>query len=328
MVKPQRDEKKVRLWTSILVAIATGVVMLILISIYKSINDLDKWGQFMSSLGCGVLIAGASLSGGGFLGFLFGIPSITQDPRARIKYNDNLVQISDWLTKIIVGVGLTQLYRIPGKVLQVGEAFQANFGAGDWGRNIAISIICYFFLLGFFMMYFWTKTDYSFIIVDADQEINNKQLNKLTAQNRINAEEEEKKVAEETQTNIPTLPPVMFPEDPQKGRFGGMAERNGRKLSATVTPGPSTSYFSVCLTVESTDAAKPLNSEVIFYLHDSFNPSVYAMKPEEFTKGKAIDDSIQAWGAFTVGVITDDGNTLLELDLAELPDAPKLFRER
>jgi hypothetical protein len=33
-------------------------------------------------------------------------------------------------------------------------------------------------------------------------------------------------------------------------------------------------------------------------------------------------------GAFTVGVAADDGNTRLELDLAQLPDAPEMFRSR
>ena len=35
-----------------------------------------------------------------------------------------------------------------------------------------------------------------------------------------------------------------------------------------------------------------------------------------------------AYGAFTVGAECDGGTTKLELNLAELPDAPQLFKER
>jgi hypothetical protein len=37
---------------------------------------------------------------------------------------------------------------------------------------------------------------------------------------------------------------------------------------------------------------------------------------------------LTAWGAFTVGVLADEGRTKLELDLSELEDAPEDFRSR
>jgi len=37
---------------------------------------------------------------------------------------------------------------------------------------------------------------------------------------------------------------------------------------------------------------------------------------------------VSAWGAFTVGVCADNGSTLLELDLSDVPDAPARFAER
>jgi hypothetical protein len=127
---------------------------------------------------------------------------------------------------------------------------------------------------------------------------------------------------------IPVLPPVTHPEDPQKGRFGGKAENNDRKLSANVTASAIPDFYKVVLTVESTNPQNPLNTDVVFYIHDSFSPSIFTYKPEEFTDGKAIEDEILSYGAFTVGVITDNGKTLLELDLAENESFPKQFRER
>ncbi len=131
-----------------------------------------------------------------------------------------------------------------------------------------------------------------------------------------------------TATVIPSLPAITHPDDPQKGRFGGLPERNDRKLSAKVEHSSFPDFYKVSLTVESTDASNPLDADVIFYIHDSFNPSIFSYTPTEFTNGKAINDEILSYGAFTVGVITDNGNTLLELDLANDDHFPKDFRER
>lgn len=129
---------------------------------------------------------------------------------------------------------------------------------------------------------------------------------------------------------LPQLPPVIHPNDPQKGRFGGKPESNFRRLAAEVTTSAIPNFFHVKLWVESTDPVNhPMTSDVIFYIHDSFSPSVFTYKPNEFTQdGKAMEDDILSFGAFTVGVITDNGKTMLELDLAEQKEFPKSFRER
>jgi hypothetical protein len=128
---------------------------------------------------------------------------------------------------------------------------------------------------------------------------------------------------------FPHLPPVKHPDDPQKGRFGGKAERNGRILKAEVIEADKRGFFQVKIWVESIDPENnPLKTDVIFYIHDSFSPSVFTYKPEEFTNGKAVEEDIISYGAFTVGIITDNGQTMLELDLAEQSTFPKEFRRR
>lgn len=57
-----------------------------------------------------------------------------------------------------------------------------------------------------------------------------------------------------------------------------------------------------------------LKSEIIIeYPHWVFSPSVFTYKPDKFTEGKAIEDEIISFGAFTVGAIIDNGKTMLEL---------------
>ena len=124
---------------------------------------------------------------------------------------------------------------------------------------------------------------------------------------------------------LPDIGPITHPDDPQKGRFGGLAERNFRKLEAKVTPSTSKGFYNVDISVRSTDEVNhPLKEKVIFYIHDSFRPSVYTITP---VNGKAEDNEILSYGAFTVGAVADHGETLLELDLAEDPSFPKEFRE-
>ncbi len=102
---------------------------------------------FLAIVSVGVLLAGASALVGGALGFLFGIPRTLQQeggspsaeanpegaeaggPTHRIDYrvNTNLEQISDWLTKILVGVSLTQISEIrDGLVVRFINTFTNN----------------------------------------------------------------------------------------------------------------------------------------------------------------------------------------------------------
>jgi hypothetical protein len=63
---------------------------------------------------------------------------------------------------------------------------------------------------------------------------------------------------------------------------------------------------------------------VDFYLHPIFAKHRETVLPKN---GMARLELI-VWGSFTVGAVTDDGTTNLELDLAELPGVPEAFRER
>jgi cellulose biosynthesis protein BcsQ len=112
------------------------------------------------------------------------------------------------------------------------------------------------------------------------------------------------------------------PEDPQKGQWGGLTQRNGRTLTATVRQ-LSRDWFEIELEVVGTPL-RPLSGTVDMHLHPTCVPPVQTVEARD---GRA-RLLIRAWGAFTVGVSADAGATLLELDLAQVPDAPALFRER
>jgi hypothetical protein len=114
--------------------------------------------------------------------------------------------------------------------------------------------------------------------------------------------------------------------DPWKGQFGGSNVSGSRHLDAKVAPilgAPD--YFKLTLTVRSSDPAEPLYGAVQFFLHPTFRND----RPIVTVGPNGIAElHLTAWGAFTVGAVADAGRTKLELDLAELPDAPPEFKSR
>ena len=122
--------------------------------------------------GAALLFAMACLAGGGLLGFLFGIPRSHQTEPAEPKpdadantesrengyrANTNLEQISDWLTKILVGVGLTQLGDIPTKIGEIGTFFGPIISPDPNANVLTAAIFVLFTICGFLFGFLWTR---------------------------------------------------------------------------------------------------------------------------------------------------------------------------
>lgn len=117
----------------------------------------------------GMLVAGASLLTGFLTGFIFGVPRVGSDTSSNVQANDNLIEISNWLTKILVGVGLVELSAIPGKLWTLAAHLETglrpaqcagvgpcpDFGTGAQAAGLAI--IVFYFTLGFLWGYIWTR---------------------------------------------------------------------------------------------------------------------------------------------------------------------------
>ncbi|HBB01760.1 MAG: hypothetical protein A2W86_02135 [Bacteroidetes bacterium GWD2_45_23] len=116
-----------------------------------------------------LILSLASLLVGTLFGFLFGIPRLNRnyDPRGdggrTTKYmpNTNLEDVSDWLTKIIIGVTLTQLTKIPGYLQSIADNILANSNCNTMNCNFAgtviTSLLIYFFITGFTSGYYYTR---------------------------------------------------------------------------------------------------------------------------------------------------------------------------
>lgn len=125
-----------------------------------SAKDLLK-SDTVLNLPIACLVALASFATGSLLGFLFGIPKTLQNNSGTSAKNTSLEQISDWLTKIIVGVGLTQLNKLRDHFTQlsenVGAALLANTKLKEEGTIIAGALLLFSVLIGFLVTYLWTR---------------------------------------------------------------------------------------------------------------------------------------------------------------------------
>ena len=157
------------------------------------------YAQEQFNLGIAVLLSGGCVMVGGLLGFLFGIPKalqLRQEPEAvqqrgqedtrsnrpAYRANTNLEEVSDWLTKILVGVGLTQLNSIPSKVVAFGAYFGRPLG-GDalTGERFAAAVLLYFSVTGFLLGYLWTRLFLGGALARADEDALTRVEQKLDA---------------------------------------------------------------------------------------------------------------------------------------------------
>lgn len=128
----------------------------------------------------------AALVVGFFLGFLFGIPRVVQDtdgtpdvdskPKHNYaqRVNTNLEQISDWLTKIIVGVGLVEMKDAPAFMWKVAGQMSRSFSKDGQVDLSTAPIICsgviFFAVLGLLLGYLMTRLYFATAFARADQK--------------------------------------------------------------------------------------------------------------------------------------------------------------
>jgi hypothetical protein len=118
--------------------------------------------------------------------------------------------------------------------------------------------------------------------------------------------------------------PIQFPEDPNKGRFGGAAKYDGHTLNATFSDPERTDWIEIQLVVNVDSSWEPSYSDsAVFFLHPTFNPS----RLKATFRGHQASLTVRASGGFTVGVWLPERRIELECDLAEMPDAPRIIRE-
>lgn len=323
--------------------IIVGSIGIVIYALSASLGSAD-WGAWLRYVGFGLLLASASFASGGLFGFLFGIPKPSPDDKST---NTSLEQISDWLSKILVGAGLAQLTVLPGWAWRVATRLAEGLGGPTGSAGFVLCLAVFLAIAGFVILYLWSRAHLPGILASALQKnqeleaaVEDKQrvlrdteeqqrttrnlLDQVTL--RLGKEGQRLPIRPVTDPELPIrIPPGRIPDDPWKGQFGESAAAHGCRLSAQVRARLDTDeLFDVHLRVESVDEAHPLKGSVVFFLHSTFPDDKILVEVRE---GVA-ELEITSWGAFTVGAMTYDGQALLELDLATLADAPRKFAMR
>ena len=132
------------------------------------------WPQFAK----GLLWAFACLAVGFVLGFLFGIPKVVQRESARTtgdgyhqRVNTNLEEISDWVTKIIVGLSIYQLDKVPERIDVLAVLFASSVHCDEKMRGVFGAAIVFFFVCGFLLGYLVTRLYFQGAFGRADRSV-------------------------------------------------------------------------------------------------------------------------------------------------------------
>jgi len=355
-----RDKKDAGFYV-LLIMMGIGIIAIISISAITSCDNSTCKHSFWPIIGLSIVTALAAAVCGGFLGFLFGIPrslqkkSVDNTSVSSVSYanNTNLEEISDWLTKIIVGVSLTQLPAIKKDFDALTSSVSYGFSSyldSKFSYPYVGAIIVFFAVCGFFAVYLWSRI-YLFEILNrldktiADivaNEVDAKVEDKFALQKqeaKIKLWEERKKefekqrdrvLAAESVENIKQMlaiaqpAPVTVLDDCQKNRWGNTSTANGFEVVAAFSQNVNeTDYYNVTLTVQPVAGNTTELHDVYFFMHDSFFPKIIVTA--SVLNNKAVYDFV-SFEAFTVGVILNGGTSKLEIDLNNLANAPESYK--
>lgn len=129
------------LWRTALCAAAA----ILAVGLYAGANSSSFW----RTVGLAAVTALAAFWSVGLVGFLFGLP-----PAEEGVSNQSLSQVSDWLTKIILGATLVQLRAIGSFIWDVGTQLGSTAKLAA-GAELFTALIVASGATGFVFFYFW-----------------------------------------------------------------------------------------------------------------------------------------------------------------------------
>lgn len=341
---PDSDNKKADFGLSTIGrSMVIGVIAILFVAWFMHQKD-----GFLPVLGLSLIIALAAVMAGGFLGFLFGIPKSQQRTDSKgedFQNNTNLEQISDWLTKIIVGVSLIELAKIEKRLIaltkELADGFK-DYMTIDFAQTYAGSILAFYAVCGFLFMYIWCMLYYLPLLnnklaqkikeVESNSELQiiRKKIDDFYKQRgrilNLESAEQLRGVIEMAKPE-----PVKWLDDCQKDRWGRLSERDGYKLEAQFNPNTADTGESYLVTLrviytnqqQIPPPPRVMVQNIYFFLHDSYYPE--CIKSEQFINGVA-EIQIASYEAFTVGAFLPGPNLKLELDLNLCQDTPEEYK--
>ena len=303
-----------------------------------------------------LMVGTAALAVGALFGFLFGIPRgpveaepATAAPPTDYRPSNSLEQVSEWLTKILVGAGLVQLSQIKTALNSLGGAITGSLSVPPPGTGLVSQLVAVVFVVyGFLISFLWTRLYYSQLQTIFDRNL------RVALVTEIKKKEQYRALASDLATGAITTPstpatetkefradvselsgwppevrkkleefqtaPVNWNDDTAARVFRVTTNLANGKVLEAQCDGDLRRSVAITLRVRSTTST-PLEHPVTFCLHPSFSKPVIEVLPT----GDRAETKIVAGEWFTVVAILDNGHTLLAFDLRRMTDAPAWF---
>jgi hypothetical protein len=150
--------------------------------------------------GVASMVAASSMLAGAFFGFIFGVPRTLQkvgeeesdtakkgETKSSYRPNTNLEQISDWLTKILVGAGLTQIAALRKWLGDVATSLAPGFGTSADAPVFATVTVLSYLLNGFLIGYLWTRLYLAGALQEEDAQSLAREIKEIREQSDLDA---------------------------------------------------------------------------------------------------------------------------------------------
>lgn len=172
----QRDQAATLLKRGLVMPLVLGVLAIVLFARSRA--------GVTTVMGTAVLVSMAALASGLLVGFLFGIPRSRQagattgdeddngDGSLGFVPNTNLEQVSDWLTKILLGATLTQLGSISDGLGRLVDTVGDAWGPDDTMADVfAGALLLYFAVFGFLAGWLLTRAFLAWALSTIDRNM-------------------------------------------------------------------------------------------------------------------------------------------------------------
>jgi hypothetical protein len=145
---------------------------------------------FWITVSLGLMLASAAAVAAGLIGFIFGVPYYSRDgapgpqPNAAAERlgdvevapstyrpNTSLEQISDWLTKMLVGAGLVEIKSAPHILRRLVGYLAPALGGGDRADVFVLGVLVFFAVCGFLFGFLWARLYLRRWFSDADRDL-------------------------------------------------------------------------------------------------------------------------------------------------------------
>jgi hypothetical protein len=178
------DQKEIEELKAIAKEAETSITLTLYMGLFLGLVPVVGYPIFIPEIGgriifIGLLLALASFIACFFTGTLFGMPKRNNKNGAKNDYalNNGLIEISDWLTKIIVGLVLINLKEIPSYFISLGEYVSISTKyKGELLNIYTIGIVIYFGFLGLYIGYNYMRLVLSNKYKKADDRLIRKAL--------------------------------------------------------------------------------------------------------------------------------------------------------